>query len=198
MSEYILPLERLIEQFRRLPGIGQKTAVRLALSVIGDGARCEAFADALLSAKNEITECSCCHNIACGELCDICASDDRDKSIICVVEDVRAVMAFERMQSFNGVYHILGGALSPSKGISSSQLNIDDLIKRAKSDGVKEILLATNATVEGDTTAMYIARRLDGIDVSVSRLAYGIPVGADLEYADETTLRRALDGRRSI
>jgi len=196
MSEYILPLERLIEQFRRLPGIGKKTAVRLALACL-EGDRAEQFASALLDAKNEISSCNVCHNMCVGDVCDICASDSRDHTVICVVEDVRSILAIERMGAFNGVYHVLGGVLSPMKGVSAEDLNIDDLLERAK-DGVREILIACNATVEGETTAMYISKKLSGMDITVSRLAYGIPVGADLEYADETTLRRAIEGRQSI
>jgi recombination protein RecR len=196
MSEYILPLERLIEQFRRLPGIGKKTAVRLALACL-DGDRAEQFASALIDAKNEIGSCNVCHNMCVGEVCDICASDSRDHSVICVVEDVRSILAIERMGAFNGVYHVLGGVLSPMKGVSAEDLNISDLLERAN-DGVREVLIACNATVEGETTAMYISKKLSGLDVTVSRLAYGIPVGADLEYADGETLARAISGRQEI
>lgn len=196
MSEFILPLERLVEQFRRLPGVGKKTAVRLALACL-DGERAEQFAEALLTAKNEISSCSICHNMCVGDICEVCASDNRDNSVICVVEDVRSVMAIERMGAFRGTYHVLGGVLSPMKGITADDLNITDLIERAQ-NGVREVLIACNATVEGETTAMYISKKLSGLDITVSRLAYGIPVGADLEYADETTLRRAIEGRQSI
>ncbi len=196
MSELLLPLERLVDQFRRLPGIGKKSAIRLALACL-EGDRAEQFASALLDAKNEIGVCSICHNMCIGDTCDICASDSRDHSVICVVEDVRSVMAIERMGAFNGVYHVLGGVLSPMKGVTAEDLNIADLLERAK-DGVREVLIACNATVEGETTAMYISKKLSGLDITVSRLAYGIPVGADLEYADETTLRRAIEGRHSI
>ena len=196
MSELILPLQRLVEQFSRLPGIGKKTALRLALATL-EGDRAEQFAAALIDAKNEISTCSVCHNMCVGDICSVCASSDRDKSVICVVEDVRSVMAIERMNAFRGVYHVLGGVLSPMKGVSADDLNIDDLIERAK-DGVKEVLIACNATVEGETTAMYISKKLSAYGITVSRLAYGIPVGADLEYADEITLRRAIEGRQSI
>lgn len=196
MSELLLPLERLVDQFRRLPGIGKKSAIRLALACL-EGDRAEQFASVLLDAKNEIAVCSICHNMCIGDTCDICASDSRDHSVICVVEDVRSVMAIERMGAFNGVYHVLGGVLSPMKGVTAEDLNIADLLERAR-DGVREVLIACNATVEGETTAMYISKKLSGLDITVSRLAYGIPVGADLEYADETTLRRAIEGRHSI
>ena len=196
MSEFILPLERLVEQFRRLPGVGKKTAVRLALACL-EGERAEQFAEALLTAKNEISSCSICHNMCVGDICEVCASDNRDNSVICVVEDVRSVMAIERMGGYRGTYHVLGGVLSPMKGITADDLNIADLLERAQ-NGVREVLIACNATVEGETTAMYISKKLSGLDITVSRLAYGIPVGADLEYADETTLRRAIEGRQSI
>jgi len=196
MAELILPLERLVEQFRKLPGIGKKTAVRLALACL-EGDRAEQFAAALVEAKNEIHNCSVCHNMCVGDVCDICSSSSRDSSVICVVEDVRSVMAIERMGAFHGVYHVLGGVLSPMKGVTAEDLNIADLLERAK-NGVREVLIACNATVEGETTAMYISKKLSGLDLTVSRLAYGIPVGADLEYADETTLRRAIEGRQNI
>ena len=196
MSEFILPLERLVEQFRRLPGVGKKTAVRLALACL-EGERAEQFAEALLTAKNEISSCSICHNMCVGDICEVCASDNRDDSVICVVEDVRSVMAIERMGAYRGTYHVLGGVLSPMKGITADDLNIADLLERAQNGG-REVLIACNATVEGETTAMYISKKLSGLDITVSRLAYGIPVGADLEYADETTLRRAIEGRQSI
>ena len=196
MSEFILPLERLVEQFRKLPGVGKKTAVRLALACL-EGERAEKFAEALLSAKNEISSCKICHNMCVGDICEVCASDNRDNSVICVVEDVRSVMAIERMGAYRGTYHVLGGVLSPMKGITAEDLNISDLVERAQ-NGVREVLIACNATVEGETTAMYISKKLSGLGITVSRLAYGIPVGADLEYADETTLRRAIEGRQSI
>jgi len=191
-----LPLERLAEQFRRLPGIGKKTAIRLALACL-EGDRAEQFSAALLDAKEQIGSCKVCHNMCVGDICDVCASDNRDKTVICVVEDVRSVMAIERMGGFFGTYHVLGGVLSPMRGITAEDLNIDTLMERV-SNGVKEVLIATNATVEGETTAMYISKKLSGSGVVVSRLAYGIPVGADLEYADETTLRRAIEGRQSL
>ena len=191
-----MPLERLAEQFRRLPGIGKKTAIRLALACL-EGDRAEQFSAALLDAKEQIGSCKVCHNMCVGDICDVCASDNRDKTVICVVEDVRSVMAIERMGGFFGTYHVLGGVLSPMRGITAEDLNIDTLMERV-SNGVKEVLIATNATVEGETTAMYISKKLSGSGVVVSRLAYGIPVGADLEYADETTLRRAIEGRQSL
>ncbi len=199
MADYILPLQRLIEKFRSLPGIGGKTAVRLAFSVIeGSEEAAQSFADAILSAKREICTCEICGNIATSPVCPICEDSERDKSMICVVEDARDVMAFERLRDFHGVYHVLGGLLSPMNGVGVEDIRIRELLERLHGDEVKEILIATNATVEGETTAMYIARLLEPLGVEVTRLAYGIPVGSDLEYADEITLHRALEGRRSF
>ncbi|HIX92566.1 MAG TPA: recombination mediator RecR [Firmicutes bacterium] len=198
MAEYILPLERLIEQFRRLPGIGQKTAVRLAFSLLDYTAdEAKAFADAIIGAKEQIHSCKICHNIADGDICQVCADERRDRSTICVVEDARAVLSLERVREYNGVYHVLGGVISPMSGIGPDKLNIASLLSRL--DGsVREVIIATNPTVEGEATAMYLTKKIKALGVGVSRLAYGIPVGSDLEYADEVTLMRALEGRRSM
>ena len=199
MADYILPLQRLVEQFRSLPGIGGKTAVRLAFSIVEDSEeRAMAFADAILAAKREICSCEICGNLSTSSVCPICADEERDRSIICVVEDVRDVMAFERLRDFHGLYHVLGGLLSPMKGIGVEQIRVRELLERLKNDEVKEILIATGATVEGETTATYIARLLEPFGISVTRLAYGLPVGGDLEYADEITLHRALEGRQTF
>ncbi len=197
MSELILPLEKLVEQFRRLPGIGKKTAIRLALACL-DGDLAERFSAALLEAKHDISECRICGNMCVGEICAVCANENRDHSVICVVEDVRSVMAIEKAGAYTGTYHVLGGLLSPMRGINAEDLHIDSLLSRIREGGITEVLVATNATVEGEATAMYLAKKLSGAGVRVSRLAYGIPVGADLEYADETTLRRAIEGRQSL
>lgn len=199
MAEYILPLERLIEQFRRLPGIGQKTAVRLAFSLLDyTNDEAKAFADAIIGAKEQIHSCRVCHNISDGELCQICADERRDRSVICVVEDARAVMSLEKVREFNGVYHVLGGVISPMSGIGPDKLNIDSLIARLNEGNVREVIVATNPTVEGEATAMYLTKKIKPLGIGVSRLAYGIPVGGELEYADEVTLLRALEGRRSM
>ena len=196
MGELIPPLQRLAEQFCRLPGVGKKTAVRLALACL-EGNRAEEFSAALLEAKNEIGTCRVCHNMCVGDLCPICANENRNRSVICVVEDVRSVMAIERMGGYDGVYHVLGGVLSPMKGITAEDLNIDSLLARVD-NGVREVLIACNASVEAEATAMYLSKKLSARGIRVSRLAYGIPVGADLEYADDTTLRRAIEGRQEI
>lgn len=198
MAEYILPLERLIEQFRRLPGIGQKTAVRLAFSVLDySKEEAEAFAEAIRGAKEQVKLCPVCQNFADGELCPICADEKRDRSVICVVEDARAVMSLEKVKEYNGVYHVLHGAISPMAGIGPDKLHIKELIARLD-ENVREVIIATNPTVEGEATAMYITKLIKPMGLQVSRLAYGIPVGGELEYADEVTLMRAIEGRRSM
>lgn len=199
MAEYIAPLERLIEQFRSLKGIGKKTATRLAFCILDfSEEQTERFTDAVLDAKRSIRRCLCCFNISEGDICAICSDDRRDKSTVCVVEDARAVMAFEKVKEYNGVYHVLGGVISPMDGIGPDELNINELVSRVANNGVKEVILATNPTIEGETTAMYISKLLKPFEVKVSRLAYGVPVGGDLEYADEVTLYRAMEGRKSM
>lgn len=199
MSYKVAPLERLVEQFERLPGIGHKTAGRLAYYILSRSeAEAKAFAEAVLDAKNKIHYCKCCQNLTDTELCNICTDDTRDVSIICVVEDPRDVMAFERTHEYNGLYHVLHGALSPMDGIGPDSLHIKELMMRLAGDEVKEVIMATNPTVEGEATASYISRLIRPMGITVSRLAYGVPVGGDLEYADEVTLSRALEGRREI
>lgn len=199
MAEYIEPIQKLIEAFRRLPGIGGKSAARLAFSVLNfTPEEAHAFADAVVGAKENIKTCKICCNFATAEFCPICADPDRDRSVICVVEDARAVMAFERVREYRGMYHVLGGVLSPINGVGVEALHLQELLKRLSDDEVKEVIVATNPTVEGEATAMYIARLLQPLGVNVTRLAYGLPVGADLEYADEVTLNRAILGRREL
>ncbi|MBO5195655.1 MAG: recombination protein RecR [Clostridia bacterium] len=198
MAEYPEVLERLCDKFRSLEGIGKKTAMRLALSVVDmDSAAVEEFSEALLSVKRELRFCSCCQNISTGDVCDICASEERDRSVICVVEDYRAAMAVEKVREFKGLYHVLHGVISPMKGIGPDKLKIKELLARL--DGsVKEVIIATNPTPEGETTAMYLARLLAPLGIKTSRIANGMPVGGDLDYADELTLRRALEGRYNM
>ena len=198
MYTFIPPIENLIEQFRRLPGIGYKSAVRMAFSVLNmTEDEVENFADALISAKKDTTFCKICHNISDKEVCDICSDDERDRSVICVVEDTNDVIAVEKVREFRGLFHVLGGVISPSDGIGPEQLNIKELLKRIDSD-TKEIIIATNPSVEGEATSMYISKLLKPLGVKVSRLAYGIPAGAELEYTDDLTLLRALEGRQEI
>lgn len=199
MAEYIEPLENLITQFQHLSGIGRKTAVRLAFSVLDySEEEAQRFADAIMRAKSDVGTCPVCQNISEGDLCPVCADMTRDRSVICVVEDCRAIMSIERVREYRGLYHVLHGALSPMNGITPETLKIKELLARLENDEVKEIIIATNPTIEGETTAMYISKLLKNTDVKVSRLAYGVPVGGDLEYADEVTLFRALEGRREI
>ncbi len=191
-------LVRLAEQFGRLSGIGRKSAMRMAYSVLEftDEEAAE-FARAIVDAKTNIHYCPVCQNLTDRELCSVCNDLDRDRSVICVVEDARAVMSIEKVREYRGTYHVLHGVISPVNGIGPEQLKIKELLARID-DEVKEIIVATNPTVEGEATAMYLSRLIKPLGVKVTRLAYGVPVGADLEYADEVTLFRALEGRRDF
>ena len=195
----VATLAKLIEQFERMPGIGHKTAQRLAFYVLNlTKQQAEEFSAAILSAHEKIKQCTCCCNLAEGELCPICKNEGRDKSIICVVEDPRDVFAFERTHEFEGTYHVLHGVISPMNGVGPEDITIKELLARMADGVVQEVIMATNPTVEGEATAMYISRLLKPMGIIVSRLAYGVPVGADLEYADEVTLTKALEGRRTL
>ena len=199
MNYNIVPLNELIKQFSRLPGIGKKTAQRLAYSILEQPPeRAREFADALVNAREKIHFCSVCQSLTDLDVCQICSDPHRDKSIICVVEDPRDVMAFERTREFGGVYHVLHGVISPLDNIGPDKLRIKELMARLGDGTVKEIIMATNPTVEGEATASYISRLVKPMNINVTRLAYGIPVGGDLEYADEYTLARALEGRNEI
>ena len=199
MAYQVVPLERLVEQFERLPGIGRKTAGRLAYHLLSrSDAEAKAFADAILEAKEKIHYCKCCQNLTDLELCPVCTDAGRDRSVVCVVEDPRDVAAIERTHEYNGLYHVLHGLISPMDGIGPDSLRIKELMARLAGDEIKEIIMATNPTVEGEATASYISRLIRPMGVRVTRLAYGIPVGGDLEYADEITLSRALEGRNEI
>ena len=199
-SGFIAPLELLVEQFRKLSGIGRKTAVRMAFSVLNlSPESANEFAEAIVNAKNNIKYCSICHNFSEGDICKICANREaRQSDVICVVEDARAVLSIEKIRGYRGLYHVLGGAISPSRGITPDSLNIADLAERVEKENISEVIIATNPTVEGETTAMYITRVLAGSGVKLTRIAYGIPVGGDLEYADEVTLYRAIENRRDV
>ena len=197
--EYILPVQRLIEKFASLRGVGRKTAARYAFSVL-DMTEEEAieFANAIIAAEKEVMPCSVCGNLSDKPVCDICGDGRRDKSVICVVEDPRAIIAFEKTREYRGLYHVLGGVISPAKGIGPDKLRIAELMERLEGGEVKELIIATNPNVDGETTALYLARMAAGKGIKTTRLAYGVPVGADIEYADEVTLMRAMDGRREI
>ena len=199
MAYSVLPLTRLIEQFEKLPGVGRKGAQRLAFHVLGlPKQKAVDFANAILEAHEKIKKCSVCQNLTDAELCPVCMDGGRDRSVICVVEDPRDVIAFERTREYKGVYHVLHGLISPMEGIGPEQLTIKELIARLGDGEVKEVIMATNPTVEGEATAMYLARLIKPMDIKVTRLAYGIPVGGNLEYADEVTLFRALEGRSAL
>lgn len=194
-----LPLTKLVEQFASLPGIGRKTAQRLAFYILTlNKAQAKEFADAVLDAHEKIKYCSVCKNYTDQELCDICGDNTRDKTTVCVVEDAKDVAAFERTREYRGLYHVLGGLISPMDGIGPDQIFIKELLNRVGQGTVTEVIMATNPTVEGEATAMYVGKLLKPFGVKVSRLAYGIPVGSDLEYADEVTLYKALENRSEI
>lgn len=195
----VAALEKLVEQFERLPGIGSKTAQRLAYFVLNmPKTQAEEFAQAILDAQTKIKYCSVCCNLSDEELCPVCRSAKRDKKTICVVESPRDAIALENTREYKGVYHVLHGVISPLKGIEPDDLTIKQLLNRISGGETDEVIMATNPTVEGETTAMYISKLLKPMNIKVTRLAYGIPVGGDLEYADEVTLARALEGRSEL
>ena len=199
MSYNVAPLARLIEQLERLPGIGHKSAQRLAFYLLDVPDRtAEDFVEAVRDAREKIHECAVCRNLTDQELCAVCRAPDRDASLICVVEDPRDVMAFERTREYKGTYHVLHGTISPMDGVGPEQLRIKELLTRIAAGDVQEVIMATNPTVEGEATAMYIANLLCPFVVRVSCLVYGIPLCGDLEYADEVTLRRSLEGRSEL
>ncbi len=199
MEYFPAALEKLVEQFARLPGIGGKSAQRLAFHVLSlSDEEAKEFANAILDAKHTVTCCPVCRNLTDGGICSICASSKRDGSVICVVADPRDVVAIERAREFNGHYHVLHGVISPMNHVGPDDLEIKSLVERVSKGGIEEVIMATNPDTEGEATAMYIARLLRPFDVRVTRLAYGIPVGGHLEFADDATLMRALEGRRDI
>lgn len=199
MQYFPAALERLTEQFGKLPGIGSKTAQRLAFHVLSLPAEdAEAFANAILEARKSIHKCPVCQNLTDEDLCPICADDRRDHSVVCVVAEPRDVIAMERAREYHGVYHVLHGVISPLNHVGPDDITVRELLSRVGQGQVQEVIMATNPDTEGEATAMYISRLLRPLGVKVTRLAYGIPVGSQLEYADEVTLLRALEGRREI
>jgi recombination protein RecR len=199
MGFYAAPVTKLIEEFERLPGIGHKTAQRLAFYILNlSEERAGNLADAIRDAKAKIKYCSVCSNMTDSDVCSICSSHSRDQSAICVVEDPRDVAAMERTREFKGLYHVLHGTISPMNGIGPEDIRIKELLERLKKGTVNEVILATNPNVEGEATAMYISKLIKPLGIKTSRIAHGIPVGGDLEYADEVTLAKALEGRREI
>ncbi len=199
MAEYIESLQNLAEQFGKLGGVGRKSAYRMAFSVLDmteeDAA---AFAKAIMDAKEKIHLCPVCQNLTDRELCPVCDDETRDRRTVCVVSDPRTVLSMEKVREYRGTYHVLHGVISPIAGITPDKLKIKELLDRVKTGEIEEVIVATNADVEGETTAMYLARLLRPLDIKVTRLAYGISVGTDIEYADEITLYRALQGRRDV
>ncbi len=200
MAEYIAPIKRLIEEFRKLPGVGSKTAVRYAFATLNfTDDEAERFADAIVGAKRDIRICPVCFGLTenDGE-CAVCSDENRDSSLICVVESPKDVMVMEKVRGYRGTYHVLGGVLSPIDNVTPDDLNIRGLVDRIENGNIREVIVATNPTPSGDATAAYIARILEPYGTDVSRLAYGIPVGGDIEYADEVTLYRAMEGRKNL
>lgn len=197
---YSIPsLARLTEQFERMPGIGRKSAQRLAFHVLSlSDEEAAGFADAITRAKKNIHCCRICQNLTDSEVCSVCSDSQRDKTTVCVVEDAQDVIAFERTGEYRGLYHVLGGVISPLDGIGPEQLKIKELLMRLSDNTVTEVIMATNPTVDGEATSAYLSRLLKPLGIKVTRLAYGIPVGGNLEYADDVTLSRALDGRNEI
>lgn len=199
MWGYPEPITRLIEQYMKLPGVGPKTAARLAFFTLGMSEQdVKQFAQALLDVKTRLTECAVCCNITDLNPCSICSDSSRDESILCVVQDSKDVMAMERTHEFRGKYHVLHGAISPMEGIGPNDIRLRELLARIADTNVTEVVLATNPNVEGEATAMYISRLLKPFNLNVTRIAHGLPVGGDLEYADEVTLAKAFEGRRKI
>jgi recombination protein RecR len=199
MSFFPASLENLIDKFASLPGVGRKSAQRLAFHLLGlPDAEAISFADAILDAKKNVHTCRVCQNLTEGELCAICASDRRDRGTICVVSEPRDVLSIERGREYNGTYHVLHGVLSPMNHIGPDDLRIKELLKRVAEEDVQEVIMATNPDTEGEATAMYLSRLLKPFGVRVTRLAYGIPVGANLEFTDDATLSRALEGRTEL
>jgi recombination protein RecR len=199
MSYYVAPIAKLIEELSKLPGVGNKTAQRLAFYLLDmPYHEVEQLAGAIVSAKRNIKYCSVCCNITDAEICNICGNPKRDNSTICIVEDAKDVVAMEKTKEFKGLYHVLHGAISPMEGIGPENIRIKELLTRLGEHDVKELILATNPNIEGEATAMYISRLVKPLGIKATRIAHGIPVGGDLEYADEVTLMKALEGRREI
>lgn len=199
MSFYSPSIEKLIENFEKLPSIGHKTATRLAFHMLDlDEQNTNEFINSILEAKKNLKYCSICYNISDTDPCQICSSPKRDQSTICVVEDVRDIVAMERTHEYKGVYHVLHGSISPMNGIGPEDIKIKELLERVKDNDIKEIILATNPKVEGEATAIYLSKIIKPLGIKVTRIAHGIPVGGDLEYTDEVTLSKALEGRQEL
>lgn len=199
LDQYSKSIANLIEEFEKFPSIGHKTAVRMAFHMLNSSKEeAERFSKVILDAKNNLKFCNICYNISDSDPCDICANIKRDKSTICVVEDVKDIIAMEKTHEYKGMYHVLQGAISPMNGIGPSDIRIKELLDRLKDNTVKEVILATNPNIEGEATAMYIAKLTSPLGIEITRIANGIPIGADIEFVDEVTLTKALEGRRKI
>ena len=199
MAEYIESLQKLAEQFGRLQGVGRKNAMKMAFSVLEmTEEEAKAFSDAIIEAKERIHLCPICQNLTDREICPICADMQRERSTVCVVSDPKVVMSMEKVREYKGLYHVLHGVISPMNGVTPDKLKIKELLARLQDDEIEEIIVATNPTIEGEATAMYLSRLIKTLGVRITRLAYGIPMGSDLEYADEITLFKALEGRRDF
>ena len=199
MSFFPASLENLVDKFASLPGIGRKSAQRLAFHVLSlPDAEAQSFAEAIISAKKSVHCCKVCQNLTEGEICQICASDTRDKSTVCVVSEPRDVLSIERGREYNGTYHVLHGVLSPMSHVGPDDIRIKELLVRVAENDIQEVIMATNPDTEGEVTAMYLSRLLKPFNVKVTRLAYGIPVGSNLEFADDATLNRAIEGRTEM
>jgi recombination protein RecR len=199
MPDFAEPLQRLINEFKHLPGIGQKSAQRIAFYLLRASREdAEHLSQAILDVKDRLGICRVCNNISDGELCQFCLDDHRDRALLCVVEEPHNIVGIETTRQYNGVYHVLHGALSPLRGIGPEQLRIKNLLERLEDGRIREIIVATNPTVEGETTAMYLSKLLKPLGVRVTRIAMGIPVGSDLEFADEVTISKAMEGRREM
>lgn len=199
MADFAAPLARLIDEFKRLPGIGQKSAQRIAFHVMrASRDEAERLAQTIMDVKDRLRICVQCNNISDSELCQYCSNPDRDQTMVCVVEDPNNIVGVEVTRQFNGVYHVLGGALSPLRGIGPDQLKIKNLIERIGRGEIQEVIVATNPTVEGEATSVYLSKLLKPLGMKVTRIAMGVPVGSDLEFADEVTMWKALEGRREM
>ena len=199
MRDYPRQLEILINELSKLPGVGEKSAQRLAFHILDkDEKQVEALADSMLNAKRQLRHCSICGNLTDSDPCKICSDPGRRKDLICVVETPRDVMAMERIRDYNGTYHVLHGVISPMEGIGPEDINLKSLIKRLQTNDCEEVIIATNPTIQGEATAMYISKLLKPAGIKVSRIAHGVPVGSDLEYADEVTLLKSFEGRREL
>jgi len=199
MADFAAPLARLIDEFKRLPGIGQKSAQRIAFHVMRTSRdEAERLAQTIMDVKDRLRICIQCNNISDAELCQYCSNPDRDQTMVCVVEDPNNIVGVEVTRQFNGVYHVLGGALSPLRGIGPEQLKIKNLIERIGRGEIQEVIVATNPTVEGEATSVYLSKLLKPLGMKVTRIAMGVPVGSDLEFADEVTMWKALEGRREM